>query len=74
MNPNPFNSLLHSRKFWLMVFDTVVSLALYFIGKYVPSAAEDVKYVIFGLQPVVIAVIVGIFVEDAAEKGNAPQG
>jgi len=74
MSPNPFNALLHSRKFWLLVLDTVVSLVLFFTGKYLPSAAEDVKFAILGLQPVVIAVILAVAWEDAAEKGNQPQG
>ena len=74
MTPNPFAGLLRSRKFWLLVLDTVVSLVLFFVSKYVPEAAEDVKFAILALQPVIIAVIVAIAWEDAAEKGNAPQG
>jgi len=72
---NPMKGLLRSRKFWLLMMDTVVSLALYFTGKYLaPTIADDIKLVIGMLQPVVIAVIVGIFVEDAAMKraGNCP--
>lgn len=65
------SSLLHSRKFWLMILDLVISLISYFVGKYVtPDAAKDILYVIGLLQPVFVALIVGIAVEDAAEKGN----
>jgi hypothetical protein len=62
MKPN----ILKSRKFWLAIFDLVVSLALYFTGKYAPIAAEDVKVVIYAIQPVFVALIASIAVEDAA--------
>jgi len=68
MKPNPFSGLLHSRKFWLMIVDVFVSLSLYFVGKYLPGAFEDVKFAILALQPVVITVIIAIAVEDAAIK------
>lgn len=57
--------LLQSRKFWLMAFDVLISLLTYFITKYVsPAAAQDILYVIGLLQPVVIAVIVAITVQN----------
>ena len=60
-------TIFKSRKFWLMVSDIVVSLVIYFVSKYInPTAAEDVIKVIGLIQPVVIAVIVGIAVEDQA--------
>jgi len=62
------NRLLNSSKFWTAMVDVVISLGLYFIGKYVPGAAEDVNTVIVALQPVFAMVIAGIFVEDAAAK------
>ncbi len=66
-----WNSLIQSRKFWLMVVDVVVSLATYFVVKYVaPEIAKDVMFLIGAMQPVVIALIVGIAVEDAATKRN----
>ena len=76
MNPNPFSSLLHSRKFWLLILDTVVSLILFFISKYVPGAAEDVKLVIGLLQPVFVSIIIAIAVEDASlnRANGGPQG
>jgi len=65
-------SLLHSRKFWIMITDTVVSIAVYFVAKYLnPLAAEDVLWMIGLLQPVIIALITGIAIEDAAAKGAA---
>lgn len=66
----PITGLLQSRKFWLLVLDTVVSLAIYLISSFWPEAKEVAITIIGILQPVVIAVIVGIFVEDAAMKLN----
>lgn len=72
---NPFVGLLRSRKFWLLILDLVITLVLYFTGKYAGgSVAEDTKMVIGAIQPLFIAVIVGVTVEDAAAKasGNFP--
>lgn len=69
MNPNPFSALLHSRKFWLLALDTVLAITVYFVNKYgSPSFAEDSKMLFGLLQPMFVAVIVGIFVEDNAER------
>jgi hypothetical protein len=54
---NPFAILLRSRKFWLLILDVVVSATLYFVGKYAPVAAEDVKFLIALLQPVFLLLI-----------------
>jgi hypothetical protein len=63
------NGLLQSRKFWLLIVDTVVSVASYFITKYVnPEAAKDALFLIAAMQPVFVMVIAGIAIEDAAEK------
>jgi len=66
---NPFQLFVRSRKFWLLVLDTVISLALFFVGKYGgPSAMEDVRFVILTLQPVIIALILSIAYEDGARN------
>jgi hypothetical protein len=63
------NGLLKSRKFWLLILDTLISSALFFVGKYAdPDLADDVKFLIASLQPVFIAIIGGIAIEDAAAK------
>ena len=65
------SSLLSSRKFWLMIVDVLVSAGIYFIAKYAdPMFAEDALWMIGLLQPVIISVITGIAVEDAAEKSQ----
>lgn len=64
-------ALFKSRKFWLMVVDVVLSIITYFVSKYVaPGLGDDILWLIGSLQPVVIALIVGITVEDAAIKSN----
>jgi len=69
---SPLASLRKSRKFLILVLDTVISLALFFVGKYAMNAIEDVKFLILALQPVAVAIIYSIAVEDAAEKARAP--
>jgi hypothetical protein len=66
VNPNPFAALLHSRKFWLLMFDFILGLTTYFVGKYAPLAADDVKFVFAAVQPVFITVIYAIAKEDSA--------
>ena len=61
---NPIKALFSSRKFLLMLLDTIVSISLYFVGKYIPGAEADIKFVILGLQPVIISVILAIAYED----------
>ena len=66
---NPVNGLLNSRKFWVAMFDLIVSLVLYFGGKYAhPSVAEDMIFLIGAIQPVFLLVIGGIAYEDGKAK------
>ena len=74
MNPNPFSGLLHSRKFWLLILDTVISLTLYFVSKYLPVAAEDVKFAILALQPVFVTIILAVAWEDTTLNKSNGQG
>ncbi len=61
--------LWKSRKFLLTLIDVVISLVVYFVGKYVADFyAKDIMYLIGALQPVFVAIIVAISVEDAALK------
>jgi hypothetical protein len=62
--------LFASSKFWTAIFDAVISIVLYFVGKYAPVAAEDVKWLIITIQPIFMLVIVGIFAEDVALKNS----
>ena len=63
-------TLLRSRKFLLMVLDEVISTVTYFVTADVsPEIADQVIWVIGAWQPVIVALIIGIAVEDAAEKG-----
>lgn len=68
---NAFLALLKSRKFLILVLDTVISTATYFVAKYAaPEIVGDVKFVIAALQPVVVVIIYAIAHEDAAALSN----
>ena len=63
------NGLLKSRKFWVLVLDTVIALVSYFVTKYAaPSMTDDVLIFIGVLQPVFLMMINAIAKEDAAAK------
>lgn len=66
-------ALIHSRKFWIMVIDLVVSLVLHYAGKMSPALLGETQYLIAVLQPVFVAVIGGIAWEDAAAKSASPE-
>ena len=68
---NPLKALFASRKFWLLVLDGIISLILLGVAELAPNFKEMANQLIAILQPVVVAVIVGIFVEDAAAKLNS---
>lgn len=69
MQPNPFSSLLRSKKFWLATFDAVISTVLLLAARFLaPADVELVKQIIVIYQPVIIAVILGIAAEDMAVK------
>lgn len=70
MKPN----LFHSRKFWIMIVDLVVSLATYFITRYAsPAQANDALFLIGAIQPVVVTVVASITVQNVAAM-NQPKG
>jgi len=53
-----------SQKFWLMVLDMIISLALFFVTKNAPEQLEDVKFLIAAIQPLFIALITAVAVEN----------
>ena len=63
-------SIFYSRKFWLLILDTIISLVLHFTAQGDPQTAENVKVLIIALQPVFVYVINGIAKEDAALKAS----
>ena len=69
--PAPIKALLASRKFLLLILDTIVSAVLFFTAKYcAPDLFDNIKFMITSLQPVFIALIAAIAIEDAAQKVN----
>jgi hypothetical protein len=68
---NPIRSLFRSRKFLLLLLDTVVSAILFFGGRYLaPGAIEEMNFLIGILQPVFVALIVAIAWEDNSRRDN----
>jgi hypothetical protein len=58
--------LLRSRKFWLLVFDVVVSSVLFFGAKYIaPIAFGDIKFIIGVLQAPVLFLITAYTVQNS---------
>ena len=62
---SPVARLFRSRKFLLLLLDTIISLVLHFAG------GQDVEFVIGALQPVFAFIIAAIAYEDAAAKRAA---
>ena len=70
----PIQGLFQSRKFWLLILDTIVSMTVYFGGKYLQAGSEDIVFMVAALQPVFAVAINAIAKEDVArlEAGTHP--
>ena len=75
MNPNPFSGLLHSRKFWLLILDTIISTVTFVVGLYLDQKGQDLtKFFILTYQPVFIALITAVTVENVQQaKADSAQ-
>lgn len=71
---SPIAKLFQSRRFVLLLLDTVVSIILFYSAKFLPESIEDIKYLIGILQPIAIALIVAYTVEDVQSiKANSAE-
>lgn len=62
------SSLLHSRKFWLAMLDTVVTIAVMWVGYLAaPEQAELIIATIIAIQAPFVVLINGIKAEDVAK-------
>jgi predicted membrane protein len=62
------SEIIQTGRFWLMVWDVVISLVLYFVVKYAaPDLATDVKFVIGALQLPIVTLIAAYTHENVAE-------
>ena len=61
-------NIVTSRRFWLLVLDTVVTILLHFY------AGGDVTFLIGALQPVFIALIIAYTVDDTVATQAAARG
>ena len=50
-----------------LIVDAVISILLFFVGKYAPLAIEDVKFLVVALQPV-IAIYLGLVYSHDVQK------
>jgi hypothetical protein len=62
--PDPGQALLHNRAFLMAVLDAVLSLVVFFVGKYAPNAIEDVNFVILTMQPIFVTLVVAFTYSD----------
>lgn len=57
-------NLLKSRRFVTAVLAAVVTLLLYFIGKYLPAGLEDLQMVLNTIMPLALILIAAYTVDD----------
>lgn len=66
---NTFKALFKSRKVVVGIIDGVITLTLYFVGKYTnESVLSDMKMIILVMQPMAIAIVTAIAYEDGQLK------
>jgi hypothetical protein len=65
---NPFDALIRSRKFWIAVFEAVTSTLVLLVGLQSPENLDTVKLLLAVWNTPFMLLIIGITVEDAAEK------
>lgn len=71
--PTVMGMLWGSRKFRILVMDAIAGLIVLAVNQFLPASAEFLLSVWTLIQPIAVAVVVGIAVEDAAEKGAMRQ-
>ena len=68
-------NLFKSRKFWIMIFDVVVSLVVTIGGWYLaPAVLDRIISIIAILQPTILLLIAAIAYEDKAAMETAAYG
>lgn len=62
-------SLFKDSKFLVLLLDTIISIVLYFVGKYAGAGLfDDIQFLIITLQPVFLVVIGSIAYQEAVVK------
>lgn len=57
--------LFKDAKFLILLLDTIISIVLYFVGKYAGAGLfDDIQFLIYALQPVFLAVIAAIAAQE----------
>jgi hypothetical protein len=58
-----------SRRFWLLIFDTLISVGSYLLAHYArPEIADEILTIIGYLQPVVVFLIIAYTVDDTVQR------
>ena len=72
---NPVRALFRSRKFLLLLLDTIISTVIFAVGKWFNAASGDLALLIGIYQPVFVMLIGAIAYEDGQAKraGNGHQ-
>lgn len=63
---SPIKSLFQSRKFWLVVLDAFTAILGLVVSVFFPEWQDFILKMWAAMQPVFLAIIVGIAVEDSA--------
>ena len=58
--------LTESRRFWVLIIDTFVSIAGFIVAHYVPdpNTADLVKFLVITLQPICLTIVAAYTVDD----------
>ncbi len=73
MNPNPFSALIHSRKFWLLILDAIVSTITIILTRLLSPDDLKLALTLIGIyQPIFVFVIVSYTAQNIAaiNKGS----
>lgn len=63
------SEILKSAELWTLVADIAASAVLYFGAKYlVPSAFEDVQFIVIAVFQPITALVLGVLFKDRAER------
>lgn len=63
--------LFKTKEFWVALIGGLIAIIGYFVGKYAPQYAEDVKFIISVVEPIVAIILGSVFIAGRVEKLGA---